>query len=55
MNVTLQFPERSTTLIITVEQPFSSIEFDMQCNSIDERNEMAIKSMIAFSNNFFNE
>ena len=55
MTTTFQFPERSTTLKITIEQPFSSIDFLFQCNSVDERDEMAIKAMIAISNNFFNE
>lgn len=55
MTTTFQFPERSTTLKVTIEQPFSAIDFLFQCNSIDERNEMAIKAMIAISNNFFNE
>ena len=54
MTTTFQFPERSTTLKVTIEQPFSAIDFDFQCNSVDERAEMAIKAMIAISNNFFN-
>lgn len=55
MTTTFQFPERSTTLKVTIEQPFSSIDFLFQCNSVDERNEIAIQTMIAISNNFFNE
>lgn len=54
MTTTFQFPERSTTLKVTIEQPFA-IDFIFQCNSVDERNEMAIQAMIAISNNFFNE
>ncbi|MBQ2635941.1 MAG: hypothetical protein IJG09_04450 [Methanobrevibacter sp.] len=54
MTATFQFPERSTTLKVTIEQSFSAIDFNFQCNSVDERDEMAIKAMIAISNNFFN-
>ena len=53
MDTTIAFRERSDTITITMNQGFSSIKFDIQCNSVDEAKEIAINSMIAIANDFF--
>ena len=52
---TISFRDHSATLTITCESAFAAYPINLECKDQDHRDEMAIKTMIAIFNNYFND
>ena len=52
MNTIISFRDHSETLTVTCETSFASTSFDIQCKGQDHRDEMAVKFLVALTNDY---